>query len=55
METSSQTIGHVGDMLSSCESITALSKSVYILCGVIALLFIGNGVVLLAASTVGAV
>ena len=53
METSSQTIGHVGEMLSSCESITTLSKSIYILCGVIALLFIGNGVVLFVASTLG--
>ncbi len=50
METSSITIGNVGEMLSSCESITALSKSIYILCGVIALLFIGNGVVLFVAS-----
>ncbi len=52
METSSQTIGHVGEMLSGCEAITALSKSIYILCGVIALLFIGNGVVLFVASGV---
>ena len=51
METSSQTIGHVGEMLSSCESISALGKSVYILCGVIALLFIGNGIVLLVTSS----
>jgi hypothetical protein len=51
METSSRTIGHVGEMLSSCDSITALGKSIYILSGVIALLFIGNGVVLLVASS----
>jgi hypothetical protein len=53
METSSHTIDHVGQMLSSCESITVLSKSIYILCGVVALLFIGNGVVLFVASTLG--
>lgn len=47
METSSQTIGHVGEMLSGGGSVTALSRSVYILCGIITLLFIGNGVVLL--------
>ena len=50
METSSMTIGHIGEMLSNCESISALGKSIYILCGIIALLFIGNGVVLLVAS-----
>ncbi len=49
MATSSQTIGHVGEMLSSCETITALSRSIYVLCGVIAFLFIGNGVVLFVA------
>lgn len=47
METSSQTIGHVGEMLSGGDSIAALSRSVYILCGIIALLFIGNSIVLL--------
>ncbi len=52
IETSSTTIGHVGELLSSCESISALGKSVYILCGVIALLFIGNGIVLLVTSSV---
>ena len=47
METSSMTIGHVGEKLSGGDSITTLSRSVYIMCGVIALLFIGNGIVLL--------
>lgn len=51
METSSQTIGHAGEMLSGGDSIAALSRSVYILCGIVALLFIGNGVVLLVASS----
>lgn len=51
METSSQTIGHLGKMLSGGDSIAAISRSVYILCGLIALLFIGNGIVLLVASS----
>lgn len=51
METSSQTIGHAGEMLSAGDSIAALSRSVYVLCGLIALLFIGNGIVLLVASS----
>ena len=50
METSSLTIAHVGEMLSSGDSIATLSRSVYILCGIIALLFIGNGIVLLVVS-----
>lgn len=50
METSSHTIDHVGQMLSEAKAIDTLRRSVYILCGVIALLFIGNGIVLLVAS-----
>ena len=51
METSSMTIGSIGKILSNSESISALGKSIYILCGVIALLFIGNGIVLFVASS----
>ena len=51
METSSRTMGHVGEMLAEAQMIHAVSKSVYILCGVIALLFIGNGILLFVAST----
>lgn len=51
MATSSQTIGHVGEMLSEAKMIHAVSQSVYILCGIIALLFFGNGIVLLVASS----
>ena len=47
METSSKTISHVGENLSYGDSIATLSRSVNILCGIIALLFIGNGIVLL--------
>lgn len=51
METSAQTIGHVGEMLSESKMVDAVSRSAYILCGIIALLFIGNGIVLLTASS----
>ena len=47
MESSAETIGHVGELLAEGESIGMLARSVYILCGIVALLFIGNGVVLL--------
>ena len=47
MESSAETIGHVGALLTEGESIDMLARSVYILCGIVALLFIGNGVVLL--------
>lgn len=50
MESSAGTIGHVGDLLAEGESIDMLGRSVYILCGVVALLFIGNGVVILVAT-----
>ena len=50
METSAQTIGHVGAMLSEAKMIDVIRRSTCILCGVMALLFIGNGIVLLAAS-----
>ena len=49
MESSAETIGHVGALLTEGESIDMLARSVYILCGIVALLFIGNGVVLLVA------
>ena len=50
METSSQTIGYVGEMLSKAKMMHVVSQSVYILCGIVSLLFIGNGIVLFVAS-----
>lgn len=51
MEASAQTIGHVGEMLLEAPMIDAMRRFTYILCGIIALLFIGNGIVLLVASS----
>lgn len=53
MESSAETIGHVGSLLTEGESIGMLARSVYILCGIVALLFIGNGVVLLVGMSRG--
>lgn len=53
MESSAETIGHVGELLVEGESIDILACSVYVLCGIIAMLFIGNGIVLLVAVTCG--
>ena len=53
MESSAETIGHVGELLVEGESIDILARSVYVLCGIIALLFIGNGIVLLVVVACG--
>ena len=51
IESSAETIGHVGELLAEGESIDILARSVCILCGIVALLFISNGVVLLIVTT----
>ena len=50
MASSAETIGHVGDFLVSGETIDMVARSVYVLCGIVSLIFIGNGVVLLVAA-----
>ena len=46
MASSAETIGHVGDFLADGEPIDMVARSVYVLCGIVSLLFIGNGIVL---------